>query len=278
MRTKVNYVIACWMGRRNYDDQHHAKDRSLFLRRHLEQIEGIEHNLDQVTIVLAEGGDAEADAWAKAIKKVGDTPVRVIARPNIGLSYASWNEAYEVFADDFDYSILAEDDYVPAIDNFDRELVRLAEKDNTYVCAMASPCGGHAAVSNGIVPHRVWKDVHPIPYDASHPGTRGNRSQGVWSGYFKAKGHPITDWMEEYSTPFRQNARTVFWYGHAALPPLFIPLQALGYKVRINIGPGGILASIDSRGRPVFENSESEALWGLACNEPEGRGWLGRFG
>jgi hypothetical protein len=273
----VNYVIACWMGSRNYDDRLHAKDRSLFLRRHLEQLKILEHNLDQVTIVLAEGGDNDADAWAKSIEEVGGTPVRVIVRRNIGLSYGSWNEAYETFADDFDYSILAEDDYAPALDNFDRELVRLADRDNTYVCAMASPCGKLAAVSNGIIPHRVWKEVHPVPYDETHSRTRGNRSQRLWSGYFQPKGYPVTDWMKEFSTPFRQNSHAVYWYGHASLPPVFVPIQALGYKTRILWRESSMLGAIDNRGGLVFDHAPSEALWEEARSLPLSEGWVGRF-
>ncbi len=274
---KVNYVMACWMGARNYDDSRHAKDRSLFVREHLAQLEGLAHSLDQITVVLAEGGDPEADAYVKGLKTCGDTPVCVLTRENIGLSYASWNHAYDTFADEFDYSIIVEDDYVPVVEGFDAELVDFADRYKTYVCSLASADGRHGAITNGIIPHDVWEAVAPVPYDDSHAQTRGNRSQTIWSGHFFGEGYPLKDWMSKFSSPFRQARGATFWYGHAAVQPLFIPIQAMGRPNRIRIESMSITATVDNRGKVTPHGSESEYLWNHARSWPIKDRWVGRF-
>jgi hypothetical protein len=235
----------------------------------------LEHNLDQVTVVLAEGGDAAADQWVKGLKKVGSTPIEVIVRENAGLSYGSWNAAYDAFADEFDYSIVTEDDYMPALDDFDREMVRFAERDVTYVSALEAGEGLFAGVSNGIIPHEVWKEVHPVPYDDGVPGTKGNRSQTVWSRNFKPAGFPITDWLEEYATPFRRFPRRIVWYGHASRPPLFIPLQAADQTLTIAYQDIALIGNICSRGVVTPASRVHEDTWREMMARPLKPIWKG---
>lgn len=258
-KPRVNYVLACYMGGRYSDDKRHIRDRRFFVRRHLEQLELVNHSLDQVTIVLAEGGDDEADAWAKEVSRVGDTPVTVLVRENLGLSYGSWNHAYEILKEDFDYSIVTEDDYMPAHDGFDQILVERAKKDGTYVTALQAGDGLYAGVSNGIIPHEVWRDVHPAAVDTGTPGTKGNRSQTVWSCHFKPKGHPISDWLDQYSTPYRRFPRLVFWYGHMSDAPLFVPLQVADQHMTIGHQGQHFVGHIDARGK-VTPNTRQDGV------------------
>ena len=55
---KTNYVIACWMGARGSEDARQMVDRAFFVRQQMRYLERVVHNLDQVTVVVARGGDA----------------------------------------------------------------------------------------------------------------------------------------------------------------------------------------------------------------------------
>jgi len=219
---RVNYVIACWTGGRRADDPRAAGDRTFMIRQHLAALEKATHSLAQITIVLADGGDAQADGYIKGIKSVGDTPVVVLVRVNTGYSYASWNHAFETYKEEFTHYIIVEDDYVPWSHNFDSALVEHADRENTYVCGLQARRGGLASISNGIIPSKVWREVHPAPYVDGATAKEGNRSQYIWTGHFGGKGFPVADYLSTHSSPFWMG-NTVRWYGDLTKPAMFIP-------------------------------------------------------
>lgn len=230
---RVNYVIACWMGGRRAEDRRSLKDRSFFLRQHLQVLETRRHQIDLVTIVLARGGDDNADALARAIKSAGDTPVEVLERENTGYSYASWNHAFETYGDRFTHYILIEDDYAPWVDDFDSILIAHANRKNTYVCSKQSRNGFHGAISNGVIPYEVWKRCHPAPWVDGVAVRDGNASQRIWTAHFCKKGFPLQDHTDTHSSPF-WDGRKVVWYGDTSKPPLFMPVHAFDQTLPVS--------------------------------------------
>lgn len=246
----VNYIIACWMGPRRNDDSRAVGDRAFYLKTHLWALEAAQRSLDHVTIVLAEGGDADADAFTKAVKKVGSVPVTVLVRENLGYSYGSWNHAFDVFGDDFNHHIIVEDDYAPWVVGFDDHLVAHAKEKKTYVCGAASRVGKHAAISNGIIPRDVWKAVHPAPCVAGSSVRDGNQSQRIWTAAFASKGYPIQDYMGTHSSPFWVGG-SVRWYGDFRKDPMFMPCHAARSTVLIS----------DRRRQTVRMKAEKVGSW-----------------
>jgi len=226
---KVNYVIAAWTGVRVREDPRYTEDRSLYLRKHMEQLRSVRHSLDQVTVVLAEGGDTVADAFVLGLGggRVRDTPIVVMARKNEGYSYGSWNHCFESFGTRFDYYIIVEDDYAPVLEGFDQVLVSIAKEKRTYVCGMATMGGRHAAISNGVIPSEVWSVVHPAPYVCGRGIGAGNSSQSVWSQHFHDSGFPVQDTLDCYSSPFWARGSSLKTYGDGTLPPIFVPVHTL---------------------------------------------------
>ena len=149
---RINYIIATWNGKRVTDT---GRSYEHVLRNHLKQLASVKHSLDQVTIMKPESGiinsyyDVELPPNAV-----------VIECENKHLSYGQYLKALELLHKDFDYHILIEDDYVPAVDDFDRKLVELYE-EGTYLCSMI---GGnrdrfHCAISNGIISSNTYAKI-----------------------------------------------------------------------------------------------------------------------
>ena len=266
---RTNYVVACWMGGRRAEHKPNVLDRTSFLRAHIHALETLPHSLDQVTIVLAEGGDPEADAFAKGLTEIAGVPVKVLVRPNVGMSYAGWNLAYETFGDAFTHYIVVEDDYVPFIADFDKFLVDISDHYDTFVCGLATTPQKVAAISNGVIPGHVWKDIRFPSLNI-----RGADCQLAWSKAFHAGGHPIQEYLEYCSSPFWLT-RAIRWYGHPSLPPLFVPVQAVGINASVTGGPHVAMVRFSKDGDIVPASPEAwEALKATPLDDPC---WRGRF-
>lgn len=263
--TSINYVIACWMGHRLSEDQRQVRDRSFFLRRHVAQLEQLDHRIDHITVVMAEGGNKKAESYARALTNAGNTPIDIIARPNHGLSYGSWNFAYEFFGDAFSHYILAEDDYIPCQHRFGETLVDIAERKQSYVCSLSGRKKTHAAISNAVVSSSILRQVMPAP-------TWGI-AQTSWSQHFHDSGFPVEDWTDTYSSPYWVG-KELRWYGHPGLPPMFIPIQAVdqivgivdGRKMRFNgsISPDGRVVPVGggaTKWHQLLETSTDDSRW-----------------
>lgn len=173
--TQINYVVACWAGPRRYMHPLQARDRQTFLKLHVQQLTCLEHKyLAQITIVVNDYPDAVFDAYVDSLngKVFRDVPVRVIRRPNRGMSYGAWSEAFAVGRDNFTHYIWIEDDYLFVHKRFDEELLQMMQISKCdYLCGLVSQPAGmrrHAAISNGIVSshvlNRVWNKYGILPH------------------------------------------------------------------------------------------------------------------
>ncbi len=260
------------MGGRRAEHKPNVLDRTSFLRAHIHALETLPHSLDQVTVVLAEGGDPEADAFAKSLTQIAGVPVKVLVRPNVGMSYAGWNLAHKTFGDAFTHYIVVEDDYVPFLADFDKFLVDTSDHYDTFVCGLTESTQKMAAISNGVIPERVWRKLKFPPL-----AIRDASCQGAWSAAFHAGGHPIQEYLEYCSSPFWLT-RVIRWYGHPSLPPLFVPVQAVERWVSVTGGPiaAKVMFTQDGRISPATEVDTKawEALKATPLDDPC---WRGRF-
>ena len=129
--TAINYVLACWSGLRRVNPPEYVTDRSVFLKKHLESLVALRHNLAQITLVINHNPE-EPPEYAKFIDSLpnhlNDVPLQVIRRSNRGFSYGGYSTAYAVTkAKQFTHYMLMEDDYVFCLNNFDDIMVNLQE-------------------------------------------------------------------------------------------------------------------------------------------------------
>jgi hypothetical protein len=189
---EVGYLCACFLGRRLRND---AWDESLpnpaltHILRQLEAIERCATVISKVTFVCNTTPDNEEQeqnfqAAQELItsKLRSDIQWEVVRRPNFNISYGAWDWGLKEIYSDFDYVFTVEDDYVPDLVGFDREVIQRYfsdeySRENVVKAASlwvddtlfahdrnqgsnALRAGlPHAAISNGVVNVSVYAKV-----------------------------------------------------------------------------------------------------------------------
>jgi hypothetical protein len=233
----INYVIATWNGTRIsawlsliYYEQ--------VLKNHINTLNSFKNNVTQITIMKPYSGIVN-DYYNVEL----NDNVKIIDCANEYQSYGQWLKAVELFLSDFDYFVFIEDDYVPAIDDFDLKLIEMYE-EGTYLCSMADTLNGifshHAAISNGIISkktiekiilsknYKKWFDEHS---DLSFGGIN---YQIVFSDYLIENGISILDYRKKYKVDFVRSGKIMDF----SLPnvetneKIFTPIQSV-YKMQL---------------------------------------------
>ena len=119
-----NYVIATWLGGRRHEDPVYQRDPFAYIRAHLFTLTKLEHNLDQVTVVI--NRDIEGH-WRYAAHFLSgfcrELPIKFLIRDNIGMSYGAFSAAARLYQ--AKWTIFMQDDWVFSQKLFDRKLLRL---------------------------------------------------------------------------------------------------------------------------------------------------------
>lgn len=195
------------------------------IQMHMEVLARTKHNLSQVTIAqptdeLPEDLKKYLDGLEESSHQEG-TPIKIVYRENRGLSYGGWADGVSRFPD-FDYHILIEDDYVPAKDNFDKDLVEIYEHgrrnlNSGFLCGLCRfRRKDHAAISNGIIASSVLPRLDLSMWD----------DQIRFSRSFQKVGLRITDWRDFFASPFyRESQQMVREHGDVAKGYLLVPFQ-----------------------------------------------------
>ena len=126
LNSRINYVIAVWSGHRRGS----VADETYFLKKHLISLKNRMHSLSQITISIAHN-PRESVKFREFVKtldhEISGVPVKIIRRPNDGLSYGAFVDAFYRYGSFFDHYIFVEDDYVFCKDNFDSILLQMFE-------------------------------------------------------------------------------------------------------------------------------------------------------
>jgi hypothetical protein len=118
----TNYIISCWSGLRRVNPQKYLDDRSIFIKIHIDKLRSLNHNLDQITVVINENNDTPPEFITyinNLPKKINHTNVVIMNRPNVGYSYGCYSDVFAKYKTYFDNYIVMEDDYIFMLDNFD---------------------------------------------------------------------------------------------------------------------------------------------------------------
>tara|TARA_Y100000004_G_scaffold163476_1_gene192886 strand:+ start:468 stop:1187 length:720 start_codon:yes stop_codon:yes gene_type:complete len=115
---KINLVIAFYFGERRDVEIKEAKlDKFFFLKKQVEYLCKIKHNLDQITFVV--NGDIPDGYEEEVLPLKEKFKFITLSRENVGISYGAYSHAVDIFIDDFDFFIFSEDDFIFCKDNFD---------------------------------------------------------------------------------------------------------------------------------------------------------------
>jgi hypothetical protein len=240
------YIMAAWTGPRRLLDPRAEKDPGFYVKTHLRQLRKLERNIDK--IVIAYSGPHPV----QLMHYIADTPpcrheapLEILARPNVGMSYGAWSEAFDEYPD-YDYYFLVEDDYFPMMPGFDRVLISMLEADEkcAYVCGLNSrhmkdpvwqQIKPFAAIPQGCVKgealRAIVKEHGHLPYSkvSIKSGSRleyvqVEQEQIRFGVYLTDLGYKIIDWTDRYSSPYIDlNCMQSETYGHG--PAVFMPSQ-----------------------------------------------------
>lgn len=220
--SKVNYVIASWSGSR-YNP---AND---YLKVHLKRLFELKHNLAQITIVRPLGSDN--DEYYELPDYIKEKVI-IINRPANDRSYGQFIYAYQQYTDQFTHYIIAEDDYVPNIDNFDDILVKLIEeKGCDYLCGKIgrqSKNDRDRCIHNqGIVRASAFRKM----LDRCNPlfpvmGPEDGTEQQIFYDYFINNDLFVEDYSNEYTVPYWAKTLTYFTKNQD-WETIFVPYQCV---------------------------------------------------
>lgn len=219
---RVNYVLCCWSGPRRAVDPRVEVDPAYYLRRHLDALQSVAHELSQITVVVPKN-ESEPLVYRQALEampaKIRGAPVVLMERPNIGMSYGSLSDCYARYRTEFDFYFFMEDDYVFVQQNFDQiHLQVMAEHpDCGYLCGMAWETNPpmaprfplHAGVANGLMRASALEAVFAkeghLPH-AADGGYRSNEHRGQigQSQAILAAGFKLRDWAGRFRVRFRE--------------------------------------------------------------------------
>ena len=250
---QTNLVIAAWSGSRRLQfqfSQEHYIDSALFLKKQVECLKKIKHNLSQVTFVIPKNTSEprEFRNYLNSIpSKINKTKVVILEKENIGLSYGSFSYAFEIYKEKFDYYIFLEDDYIFVEDNFDKTLINILDtaKNCGYLAATVYrglKAAKHPSNFNGIttskVLSKIWGRYGKLPYslNASYNGAQ-NEGQIAYGEQLIALGYQLCDLTPYYELPFMQNGG-IITFGiknskFIIVPVQFVSRKSLRHKIKL---------------------------------------------
>jgi hypothetical protein len=232
------YVIAAWGGNRRKEDEAYRYDRATYLKRHLAQLSKLRNGVERVIVMVPECS-AETEGFRSFLRVVASMPGHVVhRRRNVGMSYGSFSDAFGMYrqSDHPDWWIFSEDDYVPMVEDFDRELRDLYRSDPStgILCGVAwrGPNGefplhvGHSScIASHDVLERVWgvsggKLPHSTPGSDYLPVDQVEFGRPVIS-----LGLKILDTRSRFCCIYYTQSGEVVAFHDRRLPPLWAPLQ-----------------------------------------------------
>ena len=234
---QINYLLGSWSGHRI-----HMPNPGDYLRRHIDKLNSVPHNLAQISIGCPENPNMEASYrdYLKSLTTLDNgTPIVVYHMPNQGLSYGQYSYMFGKCRNQFSHFIFMEDDYLPAADHFDDILADwfdelYASENCGYLCSLMLepnnphdlPCRYiHAGVSNGISSNEVlnviWDKFGCLPNKKA-----GKKpEQIVFSQGFTDCGYKICDILETYRCVYFQSTRKSLWLFGDKENDLILPVQ-----------------------------------------------------
>lgn len=238
----INYVIACWSGDRRTTYEPYDKDKSFYLKKHIESLHLFTHNLDQITIVIPDNinESVEFTEFVDSIpKQIQNAKVVIIRRPNVGLSYGSYSHVYGLYRTQFSHYIFVEDDYVYVKPNFDQVMIDIMSKNPKcgFVCSLAQENGTypyHAAIFNGLMLTEVleilWLKYNQLPYhDSSVYGDNERAGQIGFSRMIIDEGYTLYSLDQDYFIPFFHASSCIVGFGDDKNELINIPIPMIEF-------------------------------------------------
>lgn len=237
---KINYIIGTYLGPKRMM----TMDGIGLVRKHLDQLTKLKHNIDKIYIVMPPAGNT--DLMFEVVKEFPNLNTEIMIRddenPNKGFCFGSWNYCLWKTADEADYSVLVLDDYIPVMDNFDSILLKYFDNEKVvYVCQLhkistpLGPYGGEEGgiIGNGIFKNKVFKKCGGfyLATNFTSTGESYHDAAVTQSSFMKnivKMGYEIRDTIKDYKA-FMDRTKKISLFGNRNNPDIFRPIECFVY-------------------------------------------------
>lgn len=222
-------------------------DGALYLREHLHRAAALCGRIDRIIVACPKGYTFYPgyEAYVKKIEtegKVLGVPVEIFRRKNVGMSYGALSDIYGKYRTNFDYYIVAEDDYLPALKDLDAILLGMIGKipECGFLCGLVWTSNGkappHAGIFLGIMRsqalEKVWlKNGSLCRFAGGNYGEAEITGQVGLSSSILLTGFSIQDWLKTHKSVFFE-AKGITTFGNAQAPAFFLPAQSAEFLTK----------------------------------------------
>lgn len=214
-------VIASWGGPRRNPSLGGAKLLELWE----DALSRYKNNLDLIVIASQREDPFRPDYLAKLGDFQSKVPVLVMRHDAISGSYGGWIGAWRLLGGRYQTYYVFEDDYLPAIDNWDDIMASYLVGDVGYAGSLkwGESNQEHMAHACGVIRETAFPWSHQSFED--YPVYQSN-SQILFSQMFVSNGFKLADFSTDWSVPFF-NGRDVVQYGAKDKPALLVPAESI---------------------------------------------------
>jgi len=162
--------------------------------------------------------------------------IEILERPENDRSYGQFLFAYKRFGNEFSHYIIAEDDYIPNLDNFDLILYNLMQqKACDYLCGKYGRTNindpDHPQQNMGMVKASAFEKILSTDPNPTFYKNGDNDGQEfiMFGDLFAKNGLTIADYSDHYSVPYFD--RYMRWFSESRnAETLFVPYQLLHHR------------------------------------------------
>ena len=217
--SKICYIVNFYLGdRRKTIKKFSDEDRLYFLKSQIQTLEKYKHSLSKIIFSFnfrEEDYKYVSKIFELTPKYIQGAKVEVHFRPNYGMSYGAWSDAFDRNEDQYDYFIFNEDDYFFIQNNWDEYLTNKfnSYSDCGWLCAATREPDNwngykkYAGHSTSIVSNKVLKKIKQkygyLPH-AKDSEYHSNECDGQISQSFSILefGYNIYDIRDDYRIAF----------------------------------------------------------------------------
>lgn len=233
-------VISCWSGPRRAIDPRAAENPNFYMRTQLEYLGRVPNALSRIVFV------ENLNPWGPGVSppplEVAGTPVDFLTRPNVGISYGAFSQAYDAFPG-YDTYFFCEDDYVfvhPYWDLIMAEWLQGAPKCGALcglVCTDDMTHTPHPGIAIWASPGHALRKVKEIrgglPFHDSLPDRPVDYFKHEMLGQialgraFLDAGYEVHDVTSQFVVPFHDVQQKIRLYGERNKRCLFLAVECL---------------------------------------------------
>lgn len=223
MRKDTNYIVVFYGGKRNTYNSLVPHPLYNFIQNQIAFLSKSPKGIDHATFVFNESNHPKEKEYIDYLNQISlPMPHTVVHRKNEGFSYQAWEEVIAKTYEEYNYSFLIEDDYIPSRLDFLDYFKQATDEKTVFVASHF--VRNHAAVSNGLFinKHTNPKNIFHLRRGDSRYTTAWHNQRYFMKSYLQS-GYNCTDITKIGYTIFLSGWNSFKSYTDSNLPLLIEP-------------------------------------------------------